>query len=296
MVTVTGPGGQTETVTVSVADDGAVTYGCIDGSTRTLTTADQQRLSACTSPDTGSCTTDGNTLGTECERPVDCGDGLACCAGYCIPDGVCPFEACEVDSDCDEGLDCCGGLIGCAPEGQCEALSAECQVDGDCGDGSSCCQGDCLQRPFCEGECRTSDDCGEGLPFCCPAGGVDQPAYCASSEGACFEGRTCDAGCGPSGELECCEQDGSEPICLGSEACWSGRSCSVDADCGSLTCCDRTAMGVEARVCETAAVCIMFTPCTTTADCGGVPGIACCEREDISPDPVCLDEVLCNLQ
>lgn len=287
-VKVTLPDGRTETYGVRFDNNtAAVTYVCADGTERTITAEDQEILAACTGNSEEECAPGDGPNGFTCDDASDCTGDNICCTGFCIPQASCPSSpACVDDTQCGDDDICCPVNNACRSVEACVAIGG-CTGDAQCGDGRACCDGDCLNRPYCEGECQADAQCDDGI--CCPGGnGILQ--YCTSDVAACYRGNSCtlDADCGDPTALTCC--DGT---CDSWDRCYEGEMCVDDSGCGGdgspLTCCDRDgALG-----CETPTNCNSFRACGDDAPCGD--GTECCDNPNVSDQTICLTPALCAL-
>lgn len=265
------------------ASDGGITYVCADGSRRTITGANQQRLQACSGASDACEQADRPPIGGACDTAADCQGGLVCCVGVCIERASCPFVSCDDDAQCGEGEMCCPGTNSCLSQAQC-VESGWCGGDSDCGDGRACCDGMCTDRPFCEGACRVDGDCGAGL-CCAPDGGE---TWCAEDAVQCFSGIACadDAACGDPASLTCCGG-----TCETWATCYQGTECADQSACGGaespIECCEREGI----LTCEDRVECASFRLCDAETPCGA--GTMCCNNPALFDGEICLPPEIC---
>lgn len=286
-VKVTLPDGRTETYGVRFdANTAAVTYVCANGTERTITAADQEILAACTGNSEEECTPDSTT--NDCETRADCGEGQGCCLGSCFSEAVCPtITPCVDGTECVSGDICCPVNNTCTSANRCVDIGG-CTQDAQCGEARACCDGVCTGRAYCDGECRVDQECDDGI--CCLAAPNDELNYCTSDATACYSGRECaiDTDCGDPSTVTCC--DGT---CSGWLECYRGAMCVDDSSCGGgdspLSCCDRDG----ALNCETPVECNSFRACDDANPCGD--GTVCCADSFVADDPVCLSPLFCEI-
>lgn len=286
-------------------DSSEVAYGCEDGSSFTLTAADQQVLEACYGGGGGGgeasaeCTRTDVMPGTSCSDDSECGE-LVCCeipgasTGFCFDEVTCSGgSGCTDDTDCG-GSACCDGV--CVDSDTCDAEPGGCSADSECADGEVCCDGpdisycDSADSCFSGDSCTTNAECGSergaDLICCMDDGGS---ASCDSPDD-CGGGDTCTADTDCQGNLTCCTYESGGQACALAVDCARYRTCAVDGDCGEgLQCCMREG---TSPYCESDVNCYVGTTCTTFADCGSTPGLTCCELG--AGVQICLEEADCE--
>lgn len=265
-------------------NSGSITYQCANGGSRTLTSADQQRLQACTGGGENECAEVDNSIGDACEADADCGGGdVVCCVGICLERASCPLAGCDDDAQCADGQICCPTSDSCLTEAQCVS-TGWCETDAQCGEGRACCDGVCDNQPFCEGFCQADGDCEAGICCAQPEGN-----YCAADAEACFSGQACaqTEDCGDPAVMTCC--DGT---CQSWSNCYEGGACAEQSECGgeqsSQVCCEREgAMSCEDRVnCASFRACGEGEPACTE-------GTLCCNNPAFFDGEICLPPELC---
>jgi hypothetical protein len=281
-----------------------IVYGCEDGSTFTLTEADQQVLEACYGGGEGGeggteCTRTDVTPGTACTTDGDCGS-LTCCqipgapSGYCLDEATCSGgePECVDATDCG-GNACCDGY--CADSETCGG-SGGCASDSECGTGEVCCDGpdisycDAADSCFSNDSCTTDAECGSERGanlICCidgtGAGTCDSPDECGGGD-MCTTDDQCQ------GNLNCCTYETGGQACALDVDCARYRTCEADSDCGSgLQCCMREG---TSPYCDSDINCYVGTTCSTAADCGDTPGITCCDLG--AGVQMCLEDADCE--
>jgi hypothetical protein len=262
-----------------------------------------------------------------CIAREGCGDtGERCCAGgACVDGSICDLStntciACGgSEQPCCASSTCSGGFV-------CDTTTGICKACGDAGE--ACCASNICDENLICGEGNVCVACGGIGDACCAGDGCgagatcfDQICYPCGGEGElCCAGDTC------GGDLACDPTFGTcEATCVPlGEACTgpSGLPCCTDVnpnaqcastpptcqDCnqpptaeGSLcqfppreTCCGGRATCVSAiRNEDSVPVCIQFAqcafPCTTNADCSGVPNNPICVKIP-DPDTCCIGQ------
>lgn len=261
---------------------GGITYVCADGSRRSLSARDQQRIEACNGGNTDSCAPGDGGFGM-CEGEADCGDGQVCCGGFCLARSACGLASCDAETDCGAGNVCCPIGNRCVAEADCVRMGW-CGGDADCSEGQSCCDGRCENRPFCAGACQADGDCEEGI--CCD--NRRDLTWCAADAEACYRGAECatDAECGDPATMTCCDS-----VCETWTGCYDRESCADQAACGGadspLECCEREGT----FSCEERVMCAAFRVCDAETPCGA--GTQCCNNPAFVDGDICLPPELC---
>jgi hypothetical protein len=216
--------------------------------------------------------------GSFCLDSSECCDGLTCDTFQCQPEGpMCE----ETGAACESSSECCGGLA--CSETRSEPTAPP--VRQCCAGGSTSCEEDedCCGRMACEGgECECVGEgglCDRDIE-CCEVDGEDY--ICVA--GACASGDGC------ARETESCSADGStEPMCCGGLRCDAPLTDRDSRCCASLgnrcrndmDCCGRSTCGED----ETCQCVPEGSPCETRLEC--CTGLTCAETAPDSGSFTC---------
>lgn len=245
--------------------------------------------------DSGSC--------VECRgASSSCASGEDCCDGTVCRPSPSLMRCCRgAGGACENSLDCCG-MMRCGAGGTCQCGGE----DSFCLDSSECCSGLTCEEfqcrpagPVCADAgtttCEESSQCCGGLACsevrptptaapvrqCCAGG-----ATACEEDGECCGRMECEGGecqCVPKDglcdrDLECCQSDGHEFICVAG-ACASGTgcvrpggTCNVGTDCCGGLRCDSPLIDRDRRCCAQ-----VDARCLEDSDCCG--GSTCSENE-----------------
>jgi hypothetical protein len=122
----------------------------------------------------------------ECRRHADCGDGLECVQGSCFPSTGTLGSACDREVDCAAGLACHldpadidgDGLLSatCGNDNAGGVLDARCEVDTDCRNGT-CALGRCIDVCSVDTDCPIEHVCTTVPRVSAVASGAPIPSF-----------------------------------------------------------------------------------------------------------------------
>jgi len=222
-----------------------------------------------------------------CDDDTPCGIGEVCLATGCDDFSRCFVTgggACDVDEDCGKPAYQCNPSIG-----RCLRAEPGCDDSNDCVAGFACESGACVDRRV---PCETGSDCPHG--FTCFFASIDQ-RFCRRITRPCGA----DLDCLTLG-VPCGDADGD-----GSRECMPSLmpNAPTPESCDKTQCTDDAAPVCEATVQGTRAVCGLFGPCVSAADCADgfecrdlwgdgrmecvLPPGSCVDSSDCAPGQVC---------